>query len=193
VEDVICRHIEIVESSTHIGTCRLCGQQAQYDGDERKIESLLKRGEINGRQTMIRPPFVEQKKPKREEKAREKQSPAPSSLPETTYADRPEQVKAPAPKPRKKSKKQKRQAKYLEENKEAIIQDYHALPLRKFFRKWHISSQKWQELKQLWKLEPKGHGNRYTYPAAETKPQVREPFKTGPMNKRTGTRAIWRF
>jgi len=195
VEDVICRHEEHINCATHIGTCKRCGQQLQYDEYERKIAQILKRGELNGVQTMVKPITLKEEAKQNKEHEEAQESPAPSSLSETTPAPA---ASTPAPKPRKKQKMVRHQAEYFEENKEAIIQDYHALNLRVFFKKWHISSIGWPKLKQLWNVKSKSHGNRYTSAAAaETKPPVDEtpgePFKTGPMNKRTGTRALWRF
>ncbi|MDP3052262.1 MAG: hypothetical protein Q8N42_02020 [bacterium] len=49
---------------------------------------------------------------------------------------------------------------YLEENKEAIIQDYQALPLGKFYAKWHIFSNRWTQLKKKWEVPAKVHRAR---------------------------------
>ncbi len=197
MEDIVCRHVEVVDSSTHIGTCRLCHQQVQYDEDERHIIRLIQRGSINGQQTMIRPPTVETKSKKEKEKAPEVKTPAPSLLAQNHSApDKP------------KNRRGKRQAKYLEKNKEAILRDYRSLRLKDFLTKWHISSNTWLKLKRLWKVTSKGKGRSYTSPRAaktthkatktEEKPQLTQekknaPFQTGPMNRRTGSRAIWRF
>lgn len=96
---------------------------------------------------------------------------------------------------------------HYERNKEAMIADYRAMKLADFFRKYHISSATWSQLRQAWGLI----GNRQlsmkkrtrtSTPAADlsqeklapAKVEVKsEPFHTEPLNKRTGTRAIWRF
>jgi len=269
-DQIVCRHIEIIDSSTHVGTCKLCGQQLQYDNYEREITRILKRGSINGIQTIIRPPTL----PKEERKAPAAPPAAPPPLPEvapvpvietkpqrittrerldkhreevladyqimtitnlerkwemgrnyfyymrkvwkeaghkipTAFADR-EATAAPEPAPKKPSRKKRDE--FLENNREAIIHDYHTLPLLVFFKKWQINSQKWTELKPLWKVESKGHKNRYTQPkVAETEPPVdetkeavdetpkpvvetpAEPFISKPLNKRSGVRAIRNF
>lgn len=108
---------------------------------------------------------------------------------------------------------------HFERNKEAMIADYRAMKLTDFFKKWHISSATWSKLRQAWEVvgtrqvtteaKRKKHAERTkesrtrtSTPAADIsqeKPapaevEVKsEPFHTGPLNKRTGTRAIWRF
>ena len=94
---------------------------------------------------------------------------------------------------------------FLESNREAIIQDYHTLTSIEFLAKWHLSSNKWGKLSDLWNVKKKGRGSKkvdetsqvVNKPAPtvdETAPAVDEtPFRTAPVNKRTGARALWRF
>lgn len=54
-ETVICLHKEDIDSS-HIGTCRICGQQRQYYPYEGHKSNIIKRGSIDGTMTDINPP-----------------------------------------------------------------------------------------------------------------------------------------
>lgn len=62
-EEVICHHREDINSSTHIGTCRICGQQRQYDEGDMNPR-VIRRGMINSFLTMVSPPhfYPEEKK-----------------------------------------------------------------------------------------------------------------------------------
>ena len=44
---------------------------------------------------------------------------------------------------------------YYEENKEAILADYHTMKLIDFFKRWSMSSGIWQQLKERWEVEGK--------------------------------------
>ena len=62
-EEVICLHSEIVDSSTHIGTCKICRQERFYDPKKEGTYTVLKRGFIDGVQTMVARPRVGQRTP----------------------------------------------------------------------------------------------------------------------------------
>lgn len=48
---------------------------------------------------------------------------------------------------------------YLEQNKEAILNDSRSMKIKDFLAKWHISPSTWQKFKILWKI--KSNKNRY--------------------------------
>ena len=59
-EAVVCRQSSVitVDDRVQIGVCVFCGQKTQYDfGDGKPV--VLKRGRINGRWTLVRPPTLE--------------------------------------------------------------------------------------------------------------------------------------
>lgn len=88
--------------------------------------------------------------------------PTPEPIPEPTPELTPEPAPEPAPEPTvtgslvpPKPRGRKQQKVYWEENKEAVIADYHHLKLLPFFKRWHLASSTWQELKIDWEVAPK--------------------------------------
>ena len=55
-------------------------------------------------------------------------------------------------------KKRKQLWAYFEQNKEAILADYHSMKLLEFFKSWGITSASWLKLKKLWGVQNKGKG-----------------------------------
>jgi hypothetical protein len=51
-------------------------------------------------------------------------------------------------------------SKYLEQNKEAILEDYRNLTVKEFYAKWHFFSKRWTQLKKEWKVPAKVHRAR---------------------------------
>ena len=49
---------------------------------------------------------------------------------------------------------------FFEENREAIIKDYHSMRLLLFFKKWSMNSNIWQALKGEWGVAGKGRGRK---------------------------------
>ncbi len=102
---------------------------------------------------------------------------------------------------------------YFEEHKEAIVADYLVMTLKNFYAKWKMASGTWTELKTLWGITGKHKPHKHkratvVTPEPEVNPEVTpepesdlnvrtepesEPLRNGPMNKRIGARAIWRF
>ena len=130
-----CQHKESCKTTADgdIGTCTICGQETLYTTKGPKV---TKRGSIGGESTAVHPVAA----------VSPPSSPPPTPPEHTTSALVP-------PKPKKQSK----WPAYWERNKEALLQDYRSLTLLKFFQKWHLSTNKWGELKKLWGVEPKGH------------------------------------
>ena len=159
-----CKHnesiVEISRGVTH-GTCKICGQVRQYDTlVSSEPPKIIKVGRING--IIVPPPAenhlalptqeaAELRARKREEKVAPAAEEHVTGLAATVW---------------RRGNKRKLRAKYFEDNKEAILQDYRFLALREFLKKWHIATQAWQKLKLLWAVPPKGPGDRYTGPAA---------------------------
>lgn len=54
----VCTHSEYIESSSLLGTCRLCGQVRQYFFKAKEAPVILKRGHLNGLMTEIAPPSL---------------------------------------------------------------------------------------------------------------------------------------
>lgn len=54
----ICTHEEYIESSSLVGTCKLCGQVRQYFFGAKQTPLILKRGHLNGLMTEISPPSL---------------------------------------------------------------------------------------------------------------------------------------
>lgn len=141
-DTVICLHSEYIDRATHIGTCKLCGQERYYDPWNKAGVQLLKRGHIDGKLTMVTPPSGVSKVPvpavKKEGKPMARST---SKVEEHSVPPRP--------------KKWKLRAKYYEDNKDAIIADYYSIHLRDFFKRWHLSVTTWMKLKKLWSVAPK--------------------------------------
>jgi len=199
VEDVICRHEEHINCANHIGTCKRCGQQQQYDEYERKINHVIRRGELNGVQTMVKPTTL------KEEAKQNKEHEEAQGIPAPPLFAKPENwrelgVNA--------------QHAFLVKSKDVIIQIIDSCKgpqeakqrlavagatLYKLLREF--------EHKPPWARKPKVKKVRkttttdaventveQTEPVTEVENKPAEkPFTTGPMNKRTGTRALWRF
>jgi hypothetical protein len=186
MEDIICRHQEVVDSTTHIGTCRLCHQQTQYDEDERRILRLIKRGSIDGQQTMIRPPSLETKTKKDEEKAQEVKNPAPSLLPRPQNWD---------------SMNMYKRARFYDNHRDLILKVIsEAGDLQVGLKRLGISQATYKGLARRWQgLSAKGGSRKRRGPSdpkSQSEKEIkerREPFKNEPLNKRTGVRALWRF
>jgi len=56
------------------------------------------------------------------------------------------------PKPKKRGKVWE----YFDQNREAMVADYHSMKLMDFFKKWAITSNTWLRLKKKWGVENKG-------------------------------------
>ena len=135
---VICLHSEEINSGTHIGKCRICGQTRYYDPDTRGGVRLIKRGRINGVLTMVIPP------------PRQDDEPLP------TEVGKPEQTQPPAAtvkKSRSRALGKRRIAR--EAKKEEMIADYKSMNLRSFLAKHHICPTTWGKLKKDWGVPPK--------------------------------------
>ena len=59
-EAVVCRHRSVitVADRVQIGVCVFCGQKTQYDFAGRE-QTVMKRGRLNGRWTLVHPPPLE--------------------------------------------------------------------------------------------------------------------------------------
>lgn len=51
--------------------------------------------------------------------------------------------------------------KQLDKVKDKVIADYHSMTVREFLKKWHLSSNTWNKLKERWGVKSKGRVNRY--------------------------------
>lgn len=147
VKNVICLHAEDMNPSSHVGTCRICGQQRRYDPDDPKEIRLVKRGRIKGILTEVDPP--QQSAITTEKSVSIKKE---VIVKEQEVAEKTGQVP-------EKPKKRKLLWKYYDEHKEAILADYQSMPLVKFFERWSIWSSTWDRLKERWQFEGKGKGS----------------------------------
>ena len=59
------------------------------------------------------------------------------------------------PVPEKPKKRGEKLKAYWENNKTDILADYQSMPLREFFKRWHIATTTWPKLKELWHVESK--------------------------------------
>ena len=66
-------------------------------------------------------------------------------------------------------KKRKKWPEYYEENKEAIIADYHSMTVRAFFKRWSLGTTTWPKLKEKWEVPSKGRGGSKTAKRTEYK------------------------
>jgi len=70
-----------------------------------------------------------------------------------------------------KPKQRKNQAQYWEQNKEAILQDYHSMTVLALFGKWHMPATTWMKLKKLWEVKGKGRGKPGSRAPKQPKPE----------------------
>ncbi|HDZ27326.1 hypothetical protein LCGC14_0732890 [marine sediment metagenome] len=191
METVICLHVEIIDSSTHLGKCRICGQERFYDPLTPGKNIVTKRGSIDGKLTEVTPP-------KKRRKGAGESSPTSSKPPEDTQD-------TPSSKKRGRFFK-RRPLSYWKRNREELTADYRSMTLKDFFEKWHISSSTWIKIRDRLGIPknsmlPKEKSPKKIIGRAETVVEAKrvtkqpdsEPFQTGPLNKREGVRAIWRF
>jgi len=183
---VICLHSEVINSATHVGKCKICGQEKLYNPEHPGKATVTKRGYINGKLTEITPPKKGQRVP-------EESSPTPFKPPNWDQLH----------------KKQK--GKFYDENKDYILKTIEELGRLLALQKLDIHPATYYRLLKRWELKPQGRkkkeksptkitgrakpveATRLTKePAPEPAPAT-EPFHTGPLNKRLGIRALWRF
>lgn len=152
-QDVICRHSEFINNATHVGTCKHCGQQLQYDEYERKIIRVLRRGEKDGVQTMVTPISVKEEAKQKKEQKEAQESPAPSSSLETTPAPavlevEPEPAEDEEPPPHYGTRKP-----HFDKRREKILIDYGLMTITDLEIKWKMARGYFYFLRKRWKDE----------------------------------------
>lgn len=149
-----CPHKEalVIASGCEVGTCKVCGQVRRYDTQKRGSPVEVTRlGKINGAivlpraKDVLKLPDGEMAELKRA--LTEQSTGVIQPMPAVTKMPKGDNWLVPR-RPKKRFKLQH----YFEENKTAIIADYHRLNLREFLTRWHISPGHWKNLKHTWDM-----------------------------------------
>lgn len=181
-EEVICLHREDINNTTMIGTCRICGQQRQYESDYGKPR-LIRRGVINGIPTMVNPPSATP--------GEAIQGPETEALADVMPANW-----------NKLNKVQKNR--WFETMKEKILKDVEELGPTKARSKWGIRYSSWRRLAERWGFTPTKPRKRKrartvtpTEPAPVQQPQEEKkeltPWPPPRRTDRTGVRGVYGF
>ncbi len=150
-DTVICLHNDHIESSTYIGTCKICGQQRYYDPEKQGEFKIIKRGRIDGKLTEITPPRRGKIQPAPEPDL----EPASEIIEEVIPMAKTEPATVEQPPVPPRPKKRKLLWKYFEDNKDNMIADHQSMRLIDFLDRWHICSGTWQKLKEKWNVSSK--------------------------------------
>ena len=150
---VICRHKEVINSRTHIGTCGNCGQEKFYDPKKPGTFIVIKRGYLGGKVTDVTPP---------KKAALVPAGANPASFKHANW----DQL----------NRFQK--SKIYEENKALIIETVEKLGVAKGIRKLDIPSATWLRLRRRWEYQaPPRKGIKKSTVTHRAAPQVTLPIK----------------
>lgn len=158
-ETIDCIHEEGINSATHVGTCRLCGQQRWYDPIKEGNVRLLKRGRIRGVLTNVVPSTAKgvtsshrrwtstdiHEKPKEEG--------LPKAPEEVKVATEEVKVTADTVVPDLSKWGNAKKGRFYDKHRDEILADLAKLGAPKLRKKWQMSSPGWIGMKKRWRAQ----------------------------------------